>query len=341
MNTILSRLSKLLRAVFIDDPGLKAICLMLAVLMWFYIDGELMSQKEFELPMSSSDIARADALELAAPDSLPVFVVRVRGPRRLIELWQHQNLRFKRKLIDNPRAGSNPVTALPGDVYAENFSVVSVAPKNPEGAAVVFISTAVETKPVSVRVRGQPKDGFLIGKPVCNPTHVKIKGAAADLAEIQEVWTEEVDVANADQDVSGEFAVLRSVESGGRKIAFICAEKVHVVVPINPVVVVRQAAFEVWARVPPGLAMTVEPQTVQVELVIEARGIDIQEVQSKIVLFAEWPRNWQRPKDSKTALGPERVALKFSAPPRVQVRGINGAALPEITVTGTLAGELK
>ncbi len=70
---------RLLRVVFIDDPGLKLICLALAVLMWFYIDGELMSQKEFELKLKPSDLATGDNLELAAPNALPVFKVVARA----------------------------------------------------------------------------------------------------------------------------------------------------------------------------------------------------------------------------------------------------------------------
>src|SRR6185295_32450 len=102
-----------LRTIFIDDPALKLICLALAVGMWFYIDGELVSQKEFEIQMRASDIALPESLELAAPHALPKFVVTVRGPRRQIEFWQRDNVRFTRTLLENPHAGRNPVNVQP------------------------------------------------------------------------------------------------------------------------------------------------------------------------------------------------------------------------------------
>jgi len=339
----LPRTGRLLRWIFLEDLGLKFMCLLLAGLLWFYIDGELMSQKEFELPVRPADLARSESLELASPRNLPVFIVRVRGPRRLIEFWQNQNLRFKRRLLDNPRPGRNPLNPQPGDVDAENFAVVSVMPKDPGGAAVTLIPTAIESRPVRVRIRGQPKEGFLAGKPLSNPVQVKIKGSDNDLALITEVWTDEVDISGAEQDVNAEVAVTPNVEVDGHTINFSPTEKVRVTVPVTPVVVVRQSNFEVRALVPPGLAMTVEPQSVNVELAIEAppRNVDIEEIRSRVKLYVEWPAFWERPKDSKTVLGPAKVQIKFSAPTRVFVRGVNSGPLPEVQITGALAGELK
>lgn len=34
-------LRRALRVIFVDDPGLKLICLFLAIILWFYIDGEI------------------------------------------------------------------------------------------------------------------------------------------------------------------------------------------------------------------------------------------------------------------------------------------------------------
>ncbi|HLX60227.1 MAG TPA: YbbR-like domain-containing protein [Planctomycetota bacterium] len=336
----LSYFGKVLRVIFIDDPVLKLICLALSLLLWFYIDGELTGQKDFELQMRPSDIALADSLELAAPDKLPKFKVTVRGPRGQIELWRRENLRFKHKILDNPHPGRNPVNVSTSDVEAENLIVVSVAPLDSASEAVDIVATAAEMKPVRARVRGQPS-GFLVGKPIVSPDQVRIKGSRDDINSLDEVWTADIDVSSADHELNLDVPIVERREIGDKIIVFQCPEKVHVTIPVEPVKVPRTQTLDVWARVPPGLAMRIQPQTVEVEVVIEERDFKDPNILSKISLYVEWPSAWDRPKDTNTVLGPVPVQVKFSAPPRVQVRGVKDSPLPTVNVTGALAGGLK
>ena len=337
----LSAFGRLLRVVFIDDPGLKIICIALAFLMWFYIDGELMSQKEYDLQMKPSDIAKTDSLEISSTSPLPKFKVTVRGPRRNIEFWPRENLRFRRKLLDNARAGHNAVVVAASDIEAEGFTIVSVEPRDPEGAFVDLVSTATEMKNVRVRTRNRPKNEFLVGQPTVTPMQVRVKGAADDLAAIGEVWTEEVDLNGAESDINLEVPIAERMEIADRIVKIKCDEKVRVIVPIDPRKAVLMQTLDVWARVPPGLAMRVDPQTVQVEVVVEDRDVKEPGLLSKISLYVEWPGTWDRPKDVKTVLGPIPVQVKVSAPPRVQVRGVNNGPLPTVKVMGALAGGLQ
>ena len=337
----LSWIGQVLRVVLIDDPGLKLLCLALALLVWFYIDGELTSQKEYELPLRAADIAKPDSLEMSAASVLPKFKVVVRGPRRQIEFWPHENLRFKHRLLDNAHPGRNPVSVSASDVEADLFTVVSVEPKDPDGAYVDFVSTATEMKNVRVRTRNRPKAEYLVGQPTVSPMQVRVKGSTEDLAAINEVWTEEVDLSGAEQDVKLEIPIAERMDIGERIVKIQCGEKVRVSIPIDPSKATLVQTLDVWARVPPGLAMRVDPQTVQVEVVVEDRDFKEQGVLSKISLYVEWPGAWDRPKDDSDVKGPTPVQVKVSAPPRVQVRGINNGPLPTVKVMGGLAKGLQ
>ena len=338
---ILSLFGQFFRFVFIDDPLLKLLCLALALLMWFYIDGELSSTKEYDLQLKATDIAKTEALEVSTPAILPKFKVTVRGPRRQIEFWPRENLHFKRKLLENARPGKNLVTVSAADVEAEMFTVVNIEPKDPEGAYVEFVSTASEMKTVRVRTRNQPRPEFLVGQPSVKPVQVRVRGSADDLIAINEVWTEEVDLTTAESDVRLDVPIAERMDMGDRIVKIQCDEKVHVTIPIDPIKATLVQTLDVWARVPPGLAMRVDPQTIQVEVIIEDRDFKEQGVLSKISLYVEWPSAWDRPKDTKAVLGPIPVQVKVSAPPRVQVRGINNGPLPTVKVMGALAGGLQ
>jgi hypothetical protein len=271
---------------------------------------------------------------------MPRFTVRVRGPRRRLQLLSENNIAFKRKALDNPQAGRNVVTLTPNDLEIEGFDVMDVVPNDKE-EVVELRQTASRLKPVRVKPIGQPKAGFLVGKTLAVPAEVNIEGQVQDLDMIDFVWSDEVDVSEADQNVVRDVGIVQNVIVDGRRIDFRCSQKVRATVPIQPVEVTRRMRFDVRTMAIEGAAMTVDPRSVEVEVVAEERDLSAPDVMSSIVLYVEWPNNWERPKDANDTLGPTPVQVKVVAPPRVQVRGLNGGALPTVEVRGATAGNLK
>src|SRR5258708_33361076 len=82
----MSYLLRGLKSALLEDWTLKIICLALALLMWFYIDGELTGQSTFTVSMRSSDIQLQPGWSLAPSSPLPEFLVTVRGPRRSLPM---------------------------------------------------------------------------------------------------------------------------------------------------------------------------------------------------------------------------------------------------------------
>jgi hypothetical protein len=195
-------------------------------------------------------------------------------------------------------------------------------------------------RPVRLRTRGQPREGYSAGSATIWPLTVKVSGSAEALHALDEVGTEELQLDGADFDLTTDLGIASRVELNGKTFALHCDQKVHVTLPITPVVVTHMLTLEVWARVPPGRALRVEPPKVPVELVIEERDFKEKDVLSRVSLYVDWPPQWAEPAEG-AVLGPVPVQVRFNAPPRVTVRGVNGTALPTVNVTGAQAGGLK
>jgi hypothetical protein len=334
-------LSRILHAVLFEDWMLKFICLLLAVLMWFYIDGELTDTKDFIIPLQESQVHVPPGYVLVPGQQLPSYTVQVRGPRRRLPLTGPENFRIKRKAFDEPRNGKNSYMLQPGDFVAEGFEILTVAP-NQRDPGVYLIATSTQMKRVFVKT-SRAKKGFYVEKAITEPTQVTIEGPTEDLEKITQVYTTEIDISNAEEGEISTMAVIEeAVDVDGLTVKFRVPEKdrrVRANVVIKPEAGARRVPLIVRPVPLPGTAMMIEPETVQVEVIAEER--DIVDVASKVTLYVDWPPAWEKPKDANTVLGPLSLPVRAEHPARIQVRGIDGPNLPTVTVRGALAPSLN
>ncbi|MFH0938042.1 MAG: YbbR-like domain-containing protein [Planctomycetota bacterium] len=333
-------ISHFIRAALFEDWLLKFICLLLAVLMWFYIDGELTDQRDLVVSLRPSDLILPTGFELSSSGALPKFTVRLRGTRRRLQLMNLEHIVFKKRVIENPQSGRNVLRLKPTDLEPDGFEIISVTPQDEE-ALVELTPTGSRLKTVRVKLRGAPKPGYLIGQCATEPGQVNVQGTTTELDELEFVWTDDVDVSGADQDVVRETSIVRQMNVNGRHISSYCAQKVRATVSVDPVEVTRRLSFDVRTVALEGTAMLMDPKTVEVEVIAAERIFTVPEIISGIILYVEWPSAWEKPKDATEILGPWRAQVRAIAPPRVQVRGLDGAALPTIEVRGAMAGALK
>jgi len=330
-----------LHALLFEDWLLKSICLALAALLWVYSDGELTDRRDFVVAMRPSDIALPPGWALAADRPLPKFLVLLRGPRRRLQFSSGDSIAFQRKTLSNPAPGPNPLTVDPGDVQAEGFDVLAVSPKDEKEPVVYLVSTAKRLKRVRVKTAGKAHPGFVAEAGTADPDQVSIEGPSNELDEVAYVWTEDVDITNAEQDIVQDVNIAPFVEVNGRPVKFRCSTPVRATVPVHPEQATKRLSLDVRPLALPGTAMTIAPATAEVDVQAETRDLAAPDLKSSIVLFADWPNNWELPKDEKTVLGPQRVQVRAFAPPRLQVRGVNGGPLPTVEVRGALAGPLQ
>lgn len=333
-------ISRVVRAALFEDWLLKFICLVLAVLMWFYIDGELSDERDVAIALRPADLVLPPGYELSPERPLPRFNVRIRGTRRRLQLIGPESVSVKRKSIENARPGRNVLALKPSDLEAEKVEVVNVTPKDEE-AVVELVSTMNQSKPVRVRTHGEPKAGYVVGPAASEPSQVNVQGSSRDLERVEFVWTEDVDITGAEKDVVREVEVLQFADANGRSAPIHCNQKVRVTVAIDPVEAVKRMTLDVRPITLEGAAMTIEPKAVEVEVVAEERVLASAEMFAKVMLYAEWPVEWKKPADPKAVLGPARVQVRAVAPAGLKVRGVEGAPLPSVEVRGALAGALK
>lgn len=332
-------LSRFLHVALFENWLLKFICLALAVLIWFYIDGELTDHRDFAITVRASDLHLPAGLELVANLPLPKFSVHVRGPRRRLQLVSSETIGFKKVSMEDPQPGHNVLDIKPADIKAEGLEVISVTPDDNE-PFVELVATSSCFKPVRVKARVEARTGYLVEKSTSVPSQVKIEGPTADLDKIDYVWTEEVVMSNADREVVQIVSIETFRDIGGRRILFRCSEKVQAIIPVHPPEVTRRLFFDIQTLALPGTAMVVSPKSVEVEVSTEIPDLTEPELRSNVRLFVEWPRTWEKPKDEATVLGPLPVQVQVFSPSRIQVRGIKDGILPTVEVRGALAGAL-
>jgi hypothetical protein len=320
-------------ALIFEDWWLKFICFALAILMWFYIDGELTGQVDVTVQLTADKLDLPPTLALSPNQQLPKLRVVVRGPRNRLQLVSAERVSLKPKKLDNPHDGHNPVNFLPTDAEAEgNFDILSIAPRDGPEAAVELIEIVTRAKPVIVKCRGEPRPGFLLGKGRSDPEKVNIDGPAQEVDAIQSVSTDEIDISDLDQDVTRDVGIAPFADVTGKLISFHCAQRVHVSIPIQPPQARRVMSFDIKTIAPPGIAMQVEPKSMEVEVVGD---LSSPELLPAIRLYVEWPETLDLPKEPGASVGPHPAPLRWVAPPRVQIRAVKGGALPSVSVRGT------
>jgi hypothetical protein len=332
---------RVLHAAIFEDWLLKFICLALATMMWIYIDGELTGEVDVSWMLHRDDLSLPPNLELQSEQTLPKYTLRVRAPRSRLQLITADNIAIKKKQLENAQAGShNKINLQPSDFEGEGFDVVGITPRDEKQEIEL---TEIASRPVNVRVRphGQPREGFVIGKALSDPPKVTIEGALQDVDRVKEVVTEEVDVSDADQELVREVGIEKTTEIGGRRISFHCPQKVRVTIPILSVDAKIAMTLDIRSFAPQGIAMQVEPKSLDVEIVGDGNELASPELKSNILLYVEWPATADRPKDAATVSGPYTVPVRCNAPPRIKVQGVNGAPLPTVTLRAALSPALS
>ncbi len=331
----------ILKSALLEDWWLKITCLLLASLMWLYIDSELSDQGTFIAAPRAADIQLPDGWELDPNQPLPQFIVQLRGPRRRVATLSAESIVFQPQPIKDPQPGRTRLTMDTSDVAVEGFDVLRISPKDDKGAFVYLVPTARRTKRVRVKTIGRPQAKFAADPPVSDPDQINIEGPADILDKVDCVWTEDVELSGADQDVEREVAVLPYAEINGKRLSFRTNNAVvRVSVHIHPERVTRRLKLDVRPLAISGTSLSIEPKSVEVEVQAEEQEFAAPEFSSRVLLFAEWPAAWSAPKDSSQVLGPIAVQVRAVPPAHVEVRGVNGEPLPTVNVRGALCGTL-
>jgi len=176
--------------------GLKLWSVVLAVALWLAVTGDESVERGLRVPLELQQFP--SGLELQG-DPPALVDVRVRGesgalgrvgPGDIVAVLDLKTAHPGRRLFQ----------LTPEQVRAPfGVEVVQVSPSS---VALAFENSATRQLPVVPAVEGVPAAGFVVGKPVSNPTTVEVIGPESAVTRATEALTEPISVTAAKQGIT-------------------------------------------------------------------------------------------------------------------------------------------
>jgi YbbR domain-containing protein len=177
----------------LQNPGLRILSVLLATLLWFWVENEKIGFKRVE---ASLDYLNMPEGMILVPGSPATVKTVIRGPEALLPRIQDGGLKAR---VD-----------LRGDLVGENVHLISasdvqvpywaeVEGVEPQQVAILLDLLATKMVPVLPKVMGSVARGYLFKDYVVNPSRVKISGPASVIAGIGEIWTEPILIDGAEE----------------------------------------------------------------------------------------------------------------------------------------------
>jgi len=329
-------IKRMLAVIFIEDIPLKMVCLILAALFWFYIDGELTDEREVAVRLTAADIPLPKGMGVSSERDLPEVTVKVRGPRRRLQYFSARDIRVNlQEALPAPVRGPQSMPLRRQYFSGEDVVVVSVAPEH----FILRLTKMVRrTLPVRVTTAGEVPPGYRLTEARPEPREVVVE-SKEDIEAAEAVWTLPISVRERREPFEVFVPVAETVQVGDRDVKVQCAEQVAVSLKI-----VREETQRVLegvtvrASVPPGAALFIDPATVNIR--VSGPQEVIAPLQNKdIDAYVEWPPEWSTRGGETSGFEASvqvKVRFKVSASPLLKVSGEEDAALPTVKVRGRL-----
>jgi hypothetical protein len=334
-------LRRLPAAIFLDDIPLKIVCLILAVLFWFYIDGELTDEREVVRPLTPADLPlpKDRRMEVLSEFDLPEITLKVRGPRRRLQYLSSRDVQVDLgEALKDVRTGSQLVLLSRQLFSVESVDVTAISPSE---FMLTLAQTTEHTLTVLPATMGEVPHGYTLKKAEAEPQQVQVRARESfDIVENLNIRTEPINVRGRTSTFKALVPLARTVQAGDREVPVECGEKVTITVTIEPEDAQRSLDdVPVRTLTPPGTSMTLDPP--MVSLKVSGSEIDIAPLRNTDVpVYVEWPNDWSLQGPAGKTFQARSVQVKVFAPPRVKVTGSQDSALPTVKVQGRLTQSL-
>ncbi|MGH7914199.1 MAG: CdaR family protein, partial [Candidatus Binataceae bacterium] len=224
-------LGPLLLQRFRRNLGLRAIALLLAVGLWFFVNA---GQRGALAPMRVPISYRALPAGMVIVNQRPDFVhIEVRGPRTLLSLLNPDRLVLRLDL-----SGVTLGQAV-FKIGPEMFNVprqTDVTRISPSQIVLDIDRITDRQVPIHINVQGQPAPGYRVAFTKANPSVAIVRGPSRFVLHIDNVPTSPVDVSG----VKADFDQPASLPAPGDRVTIISPEAVEAAVSIKEVIAKRQ-----------------------------------------------------------------------------------------------------
>jgi YbbR domain-containing protein len=191
-----------LRNRFQQNLGLRIISLLLAVGLWIFVNaGQHSSVDRFNIPVSYRGLPPGFVITNPHPDTIKI---QLSGPQTLLSLVDPSRLVLKLDLSGVGVGQASFKIGLESFNVPRGTSITSISPSQ----IVLDIDKIVERYvPVHVITAGTPADGYRIGSIEITPPRVQAKAPSKEVANLETVDTEAVDVSTLDSDTDRVAAI--------------------------------------------------------------------------------------------------------------------------------------
>lgn len=178
-----------MKRIFLQDLKLKALALVFAVALWFFVAGQSSTEVGFLVPVGLKGMPRSMVVVSVPPEEIEV---RVMGPKFVINNLSPSQIQVSLDMSD-AREGLNNLRILPGDIVAPmGVDVVKTRPASVDIRLERLISVSL---PVKARLTGKPASGYKVIDVNVSPNSVTATGLRKEMRDLSGVYTKPVDVS--------------------------------------------------------------------------------------------------------------------------------------------------
>jgi len=187
--------------IITKNPGLKAISLVLAIILWLFVTSETGGELSVATPLEFYELPGKLIVTSVSAEAINV---RINGSRSQLERLASRDIRTRVDLSD-AKQGANTFDILPRNVTVpQGLKISQISPSSIKVELDQVVDKIVRIQPV---VQGKPEAGYRVTRITVDPRYIKLEGARSRLMEIREVSTEEIDVSGLRETVKVEVAL--------------------------------------------------------------------------------------------------------------------------------------
>jgi YbbR domain-containing protein len=194
---------------------LKLLSLVLALILWFFVMGEQKLERSYAVSLELKNLPAGMMVASEIPRNIEV---RIAGPRTLLMNLQTEDIGISVDLKDL-QPGLTTLKRL--EERLDLPGPLKVTRVSPSYVDIRLERIRSRLVPVEATVTGEPAAGYRLGRIRVKPEKVMVEGAESEIAGVDRVPTEAVDVTGATTDIVkavplnflGKFSHLKEEET--------------------------------------------------------------------------------------------------------------------------------
>lgn len=178
-----------MKRIFLQDLKLKALALVFAVALWYFVAGQSGTEVGFLVPVGLKGMPRDMVMVSVPPEEIEV---RVMGPKFVINNLSPSQIQVALDM-SGAAEGLNNLRITPGDIAVPMG--VEVVKTRPVSIDIRLERLITVNLPVKVRLTGRPASGYKVIDVNVSPRSVAATGVKKEMRDLSGVYTKPVDVS--------------------------------------------------------------------------------------------------------------------------------------------------